>query len=165
MGFSLIPRYKFPQVTDISPIFLIKTGIKLLMLDIDNTIATYDAPAPPIEIVDWVSALKDNGIFVTIVSNSSRVARVTKFAEDLEIAFIANSGKPSPRALLTTMYIANFSENESALLGDQIFTDTLAANRAGIISIIVKPKKLTNPFFALRYLIELPIRALVTKRR
>ena len=57
-----------------------------------------------------------------------------------------------------------FSTDNSALLGDQIFTDTLAANRASVISIIVKPRSNKNPFYSLRFIIEAPFRAACLKK-
>jgi hypothetical protein len=70
------------------------------------------------------------------------------------------SCKPSPKSLLQAMETAGFGADVSALAGDQIMTDALAANRAGIVSIIVRPRRFTNPFLALRYYIEVPFRAM-----
>jgi len=58
------------------------------------------------------------------------------------------------------MKIAGFSSDVSALAGDQVFTDTLAANLAGVVSISVRPRRFTNPLLKLRYFIELPFRAM-----
>ena len=158
MGFSLLPEFLFPEITDISPAFLEKTGIKFLMIDLDNTLAAYDEQSPSEEILKWISSLKKSGITPAIISNSSRVMRVCSFAESFDVSSVARAHKPSPANILHLMETFNFKSNESALIGDQIFTDILAANRAGVISIIVKPRKFTNVFLAVRYVIELPIR-------
>ena len=62
------------------------------------------------------------------------------------------------------MNIKGLRADQSALVGDQIFTDALAANRAGIISMIVSPKRLRNPLLVLRYAVESPFRAMCRNR-
>jgi len=159
MSFSPIPKYSFTALTDISPDFLSELGIKFLMLDLDNTIATYDEKIPTGAIADWILSIREVGIEMYIVSNSLRKKRVGAFSEALDIKAILNAHKPSPNGVYAAMAETGHLPDQSALIGDQIFTDVLAANRAKVISIIVKPKKLSNPILALRYLIELPFRS------
>jgi HAD superfamily phosphatase (TIGR01668 family) len=158
MGFSLIPGYSVNKNTDISPTLLINAGIKFLMIDIDNTICSYDEKMPAEEIHAWISGLKENGITPGLVSNSSRLMRVHEFAEAFDIRSVAKAGKPSTHNMRHLIESSGFSLNESAMVGDQIITDVLAANRLGILSIIVKPKKLKNIFFLIRYILEQPFR-------
>ena len=51
-----------------------------------------------------------------------------------------------------------------ALAGDQIYTDTLAANRAGVRSILVEPIHLHNVWLRLRHVAELPFIHLAKRR-
>ena len=165
MSFSLFPRFSFKEVKDISPGFLGDLGIRLLMIDLDNTLAAYCEHSPADDVFQWVTAVKDAGINLAIVSNSSNAPRVGAFAVALDTKSIIRASKPSPASLLDLMETAGFSAGESALVGDQIFTDTLAANRAGVLSIIVKPRKFTNPLLALRYAAEMPFRAFAKNRQ
>ena len=158
MGFCLLADYSFTDITDISPRFLSEKGIKFLMIDLDNTLAAYDENVPADDVFRWISELKNNGITPALVSNSTRVMRVCSFAEAFDVQSVARARKPSPFNMLHLMETAGFSANESALVGDQIFTDVLAANRAEVISIVIKPRKFTNIFLALRYCAERPIR-------
>lgn len=128
------------------------------MFDLDNTIASYDEHAPADDVLAWFDRLRADGIGFYLLSNSKRTERVETFAKALNMSYIMNSQKPSPRALLHAMDMAGCSADASALIGDQIFTDVLAANRAGVKSIIVYPRKFTNPFFKLRYYLEKPFR-------
>ena len=130
------------------------------MLDLDNTIAAYDEQVLSDNIKQWITDIKDADIELCIISNSTRKNRVESFSGSIGVRFVMQSGKPSPRGLLKAMETAGFSPEVSALAGDQIFTDTLAANRAGVVSIIVRPRRFTNPFLALRYYIEIPFRAM-----
>jgi len=160
MRFSLIPQYSFREITDLTTDFLAQLGIKFLMLDLDNTIAAYDEHVLSDNIVKWITALQENGITLFIISNSKRRQRVESHSLSIGAGFIMESYKPSPKSLLKAMEVSGFTPDTSALAGDQILTDTLAANRAGVISLIVRPKRFTNPFLAIRYFIEIPFRAL-----
>ena len=51
------------------------------------------------------------------------------------------------------------------MVGDQIFTDTLGANRAGVVPLLVEPIRLVgNPGRYIRYAVESPFRALGRRR-
>ena len=159
MSFSFIPQYAFRCVTDISANFIKNLGIGFLMIDLDNTIAAYNENSPADEVKRWIDEMKSAGIDLFIISNSRRTTRVEAFSKILDIGFINKAYKPSPKAVLNAMTSANASADNSALLGDQILTDTLAANLAGITSIIVRPRMCSNLFLALRFFIEAPFRA------
>ena len=160
MSFSLAPQFSFRELTDISPLFLEKHGVRFLMLDLDNTVAAYSEHYPAENVAQWAADIKESGIVLGIVSNSVRHGRVESFAKALQIDFILGASKPSPKGVTQTMKESGFSPDESALVGDQIYTDILAANRAGVVSIVVRPRRFTNPFLALRYALEAPFRAM-----
>ena len=162
MNFSLIPTYAFRKFLDISPAFLKKLGVRFLMLDFDNTITGYSDHTLNDSVGQWVEEMRNNEIELFFISNSRRKNRVETFAGMLKIGFIKGARKPSPDSILQAMEMKGFTAGESALLGDQIFTDTLAANRAGVIPIIVKPISLKNPLLALRFALESPFRAACT---
>jgi len=162
---KISPRYSFRGVTDISAKFLEKIGVRFLMLDLDNTIAAYGEGALADDITMWAQDMKNSGIELFIVSNSKRKERVESFAQTLASGYIWNAGKPSSRGVLQAMELAGFDAHESALAGDQIFTDTLAANSAEVFSIIVRPIRCKNPLFALRYLFEQPFRMMCQNKR
>jgi hypothetical protein len=159
MSFSPLPRFVFRDVTDVSPGFLSGLGIKFLIVDLDNTIAAYDEHVPSSNVAQWISEMKSGGIGLFIISNSLRRGRVEAFAEALGVDFIMGARKPSSKAVLRAMDLSGFSAGNTALVGDQVYTDSLAANRAGVVSIIVRPRRFTNPFLALRFAFEAPFRA------
>jgi len=158
--FSLIPAYTFREIIDVKPDFLEQLGIKLLLLDLDNTLAAYDEHMLADGISLWITEVQRKGIELCIISNSTRIKRVETFSESIGVNYIKKAGKPSPKELLNAMAAAGFGPGETAFAGDQIFTDTLAANRAGVVSIVVKPRRFTNPFLALRFYTEVPFRAM-----
>ena len=62
-------------------------------------------------------------------------------------------------------YIHGCLPEETVMVGDQIFTDTLGACRAGVVPLLVEPIRLAgNPGRYLRYAVETPFR-LLGKRR
>jgi len=159
MSLFPIPNFSFCEITEISASFLNELGIKFLMLDLDNTIAAYTEDKPAEDVLLWLNEVKQRGIKPFMITNSTRVNRVESFAEALEMGYIMKAKKPSPRYLLEAMEDAGFLKENSALVGDQIFTDTLAAKRAGIISIILRPRNMKSPWLSLRYGVEVPFRA------
>ena len=165
MSFSFLPRYAFRKFAVLTPDALKKLGIRFLMLDLDNTIAKYNEHSPAEAVTVWVEDMKKNGVELFIISNSKRESRVDTFSEALGIDFIKNARKPSPKSLLQTMTAKGYGIGESAIMGDQIFTDTLAGNRAGIVSMIVWPLSLKNPLHLIRFVVEIPFRAACAIKR
>ncbi|MDR2600521.1 MAG: YqeG family HAD IIIA-type phosphatase [Oscillospiraceae bacterium] len=163
MSFSIISNYKFNNLTDISPEFIKGLDISFLMIDLDNTIAAYDEHAPTVEILEWFEMIKSSGIIPFMISNTTRTTRVENFAKALNVEYIMRACKPSARSLIKAMEISNNKPSQSALIGDQVFTDVLAANRAKVVAILIKPKSFTNIFLRLRYYIEVPFRLLSEK--
>lgn len=132
------PTYALKKITDITPSALKKRGIKALVLDVDNTLTTHNNPAPAEGIPEWIEEMKSAGIKLIIVSNNS-TERVTPFAEMLGLHFVPNGAKPLPVGIKKAVRELGVPKNRIAAVGDQIFTDILGANLAGIRSIFVCP--------------------------
>jgi HAD superfamily phosphatase (TIGR01668 family) len=158
VAFSLIPRERYGSIYDIDPNELKRRGITLLLLDLDNTIAAYHITAPDAQLIEWVSELREKGIEPFILSNSRKPTRVDDFARLLGVPFMRRAGKPRSAGFHKAMELMGRRVEETAMVGDQIFTDILGANRAGISSLLVKPILLKNPFHRLRYGFETPFR-------
>ena len=160
MSFSFVPNCVFRRITDIKPDFLHRLGIKFLMVDTDNTLAAYGEAYPSDLVIRWVEGIKSAGIDVFIISNNVREGRVEAFSAALGVGYIKGAKKPSPKGLRRAMDQANYDPDKSALVGDQIYTDTLAANLAGITSIVIRPRRFSNPLLVIRFILEAPFRAL-----
>jgi hypothetical protein len=163
MAFSLIPDYKYNSIYDITPDILKKNGISLLILDLDNTISPYKTDVATKEAISWVNSLKNNGIKLFIVSNN-KGDRPEIFSNQLGVPYLKRAKKPSPKKVLEALKIEKTSPSNAALVGDQIYTDVIAANLAGITSFLVHPIKFTNVFLRIRYFFELPFRRGKKKR-
>lgn len=133
---AFIPDYIFNKTTNITPEFLRQLGIKSLLLDVDNTLATHGNPAPAKGIEDWILLLRENGIKLIIVSNNIK-KRVEPFAKELGLDFASFSCKPSPFGIRKALKKLGASKKTTAMVGDQIFTDILGAHIFGIKAIMV----------------------------
>lgn len=94
----MIPDFLFDSYRDITPDFLQKQGITLLLTDLDYTLAPKAVRRPDGALKDWIAELKAAGITVMIVSNNRSGARVTEFCHDLGIDYQATPESPAPRA-------------------------------------------------------------------
>lgn len=165
MSLSPIPRGVYPSVTHISPRALAARGIRLVLADLDNTLVPYKVARPPDKVVAWKEELKANGIELFLLSNSRKPGRAQKFAEQLGIPYQGHSGKPQKAGYLRAMERMGVRPEETVMVGDQIFTDTLGANNAGVTPLLVHPIRLAgNPGRYIRYAVETPFR-LLGKRR
>lgn len=165
MSLSPVPRGVYPSVTDISPQALAERGIKLVLADLDNTLVPYKVTQPPPELTAWKEELESCGIRLFLLSNSRKPGRAQKFAEKLGIPFQGHSGKPKKAGYLRAMERMGVTPEQTVMVGDQIFTDTLGANNAGVIPLLVEPIRLAgNPGRYIRYAAETPFR-LLGKRR
>lgn len=160
MSFSPVPDFSFDSICALTPEFLRRQGITLLLLDLDNTLAPYGTENPPEETADWADTMKRAGIELFIVTNNRGSQRVESLSSAFGIGYIKGARKPFSDGVLRALEKLGRTKSETALAGDQIYTDVLAANCAGVLSIVVRPIKFTNPLFCLRYWAELPFRAM-----
>ena len=127
----LTPDILFDSYRDITPAFLQSQGVTLLLTDLDYTLAPKAVRRPDDALRQWIDGLKDAGITVMIVSNNRSGVRVTEFCGDLGIGYQGHAGKPSPKGLRAAMERTGTDPAHTAMLGDKLLTDMLAAHRAG----------------------------------
>ena len=139
MPFSLVPHRVFGCYADITPDYLTEQGITLLLSDLDFTLAAKKTPRPDQPLRDWIADLAAHGIGFMIVSNNRSGRRVTEFCADLGVPYQGHARKPSPRGLYAAMERAGVDSAHTAMLGDKLLTDMLAANRAGVLALMVEP--------------------------
>lgn len=162
--FSLLPKYLFPQVTDISPQFLSEHGISLLLMDYDNTLLPYTNDAPTQALLRWLDSMKRAGIRLCIVTNS-RKPRVPAFCRAHNIPCVTRAKKPRTAGVREAMRRFGCTAAQTVLVGDQIYTDVLAGNLSGVTSIHVRSIHNHTVWLKLRHLLEVPPLALARKRR
>ena len=139
MSFSLIPDRLYAAYTDITPQMLQSWGIKLLLCDLDYTLAPRSVLRPDAQVLDWVQAMKQAGVEVMILSNNRSSERVEMFCKDMGITYVGHAGKPAKRGYREAMEKAGVTEKETAMLGDKLLTDVLGARRSGVLALMVEP--------------------------
>ncbi len=115
---------------------LYEQGYRGLLFDIDNTLVGHGAPADP-RAIALFDTLHSIGFETCLISNNDE-PRVRPFAEAVNSRYICKAGKPSGRGYQKACEEMGLSAAQVCFIGDQIFTDTWGANRAGIHSILVK---------------------------
>lgn len=115
-----------------------KRGIKALVFDIDNTVAPYDMAEADEEIISLFKFLKEEGYRLCLLSNNNK-KRVEKFNEKLEAMAVYRAGKPGVKKLENAMFDMGVTKKQTALVGDQVFTDIYCAHKAGVMAVLTKP--------------------------
>lgn len=164
MSFSLLPSMMADAVTDLTPELLRQKGIRLLMLDFDNTIVPYTTDIPTEKMLSWIQMMRSSGIWLCVVSNSKR-DRVRIFCKKYNLDSITHAKKPFSKGISACLEKFGLAAEECALAGDQIFTDTLGANCAGVQSILVRAINNHNFWLKARHIAEKPFIFVARKRR
>ena len=115
-----------------------RRGIEALIFDIDNTIAPFDVADPPEEAVNFLLSLKAKGFSVCLLSNNSR-ARVLRFNKTMRLFAVHRAGKPGSKGVKRAMRLMRSEPENTAIIGDQVFTDVLCGNIWGLYTILVRP--------------------------
>ena len=165
MPFSLLPKRMTKALTDVTPELLRSRNIRLLMLDFDNTIVPYTTDVPTQAMEQWLKNMNaQEDIQVCIVSNSHN-DRVPAFCEKYGLDCITHAKKPFSRGIRQCLERYGIPAGQAALVGDQIYTDTLGANCMGVISILVKAIDNHTFWLKARHVLELPFIFLAENRR
>lgn len=159
MACPLVPRRVVNSIYDLKPQALSSQGIRLVLCDLDNTLASYEESLPSPTLRRWKEALEEKGVTLFVVSNSRKSRRCPDFCEALGIPYVRHAGKPGTKGFREALERTGLPASQAVMVGDQIFTDTLGANRAGVFSVLVKPIAWgKNPLRRVRYAIEAPFR-------
>lgn len=150
-----------PSVVDIRIDWLRDKGFKGVLFDLDNTIIRRDSYEFTREMLRYIEELRSQGFAVGLVSNS-RSKRVKIIAEQLALPAVERAGKPRASAFRRGMKMLGTTPEETVLVGDQIFTDVLGGNLAGLHTILVTP--LPGKDFVGTRLITRPLERLVLSR-
>lgn len=134
----LQPRLFVDNIYGIDDEHLWGLGIRGIIFDLDNTILPWKSKSLPAETTRWMAKLKDRGFKLCIVSNGMP-RRVHKIIRPLDIPTVPIAVKPTRRAFLLAMATMETTTRETAVVGDQVFTDILGGNRLSLFTILVKP--------------------------
>lgn len=152
----LQPDMMFQTIYEITPEFLNEQGKKAILFDIDNTIAPYEVITPTKEMKVYFKNLEDNGFRMAFVSNNKK-ERVHIFNLDLGYFYVHSARKPFSTGVRACIKHLELPKEQIAYVGDQIFTDCLAAHGAGLEFYMVAPiSKKETRFFKIKRFFERP---------
>lgn len=135
---NIYPNLYYAKVEEITIQELIKNKIKLLILDVDNTLIDYYKNISD-SVINWSKEMKGQGIKLYILSNTNDEEKVKKVAQKLDIPYKHFAMKPLKRGFKYIQKETNIKPENIAVVGDQIFTDVLGGNRSKMFTILVEP--------------------------
>ncbi len=158
-----LPTWTAPSITAISLEFLKEQGIRLLMLDFDNTIVPYTTDIPSESVKTWLQTMKRSDVILCVVSNSHN-SRVPDFCKKYGINCITHAKKPFSKGIRQCLDRYQVASAQAVMVGDQIYTDTLGGNCAGVKTLLVPAIHNHTVWLKLRHVAEMPF-ILVSKNR
>ncbi len=132
------PDYIFPDILAVRPAWLAERGLRGLIVDLDNTIVPWRGDEPTPETITWFEELRGAGIRVVLVSNAGG-HRGERMGALLGVPVVAPAKKPMSVGYRKALALLQMPASDVSALGDQIFTDVLGGNRAGVATILVDP--------------------------
>jgi len=134
----LYPRIYVDTLLDIPLDKLRGQNITAFIIDLDNTITEWNSNEIRAEVEEWFKRINGEGFKACILSNNGE-QRIRKVADRLGIPFIHRAAKPRRGSFHRAVELMGVNATQTAVVGDQIFTDILGGNRAGLYTILVKP--------------------------
>lgn len=134
------PKAKLKNVLEITEEFLKENNIKAIITDVDNTLMDYDGNILE-GISDWINNLQKLGIKFCILTNTKKPQKAKEMSKMLnDIPYVFFAKKPLKSGFKKAKKKLEINDNMNiAVVGDQILTDILGANRIGMFSILVRP--------------------------
>lgn len=132
------PDMNIDNIHELTGELLSAINIKVLIADLDNTIAKYEHATPSERVCEWAEDLASHGVALAIVSNNGQ-ERVERFCKPLGVVHYWKSGKPSRKTIKKAMQELGGTRETTALVGDKLITDIMGAKRSGVLAIKVPP--------------------------
>ena len=118
--------------------WLLRQGIRILVLDVDNTLVAHDEKVANADVIAFVQKLKDCGLQPVIMSNNNE-PRVKLFASSIDVPYYFYSTKPLKRTYRKLLRDYGVTAEQCAVIGDQLLTDILGGNRMKFTTILTTP--------------------------
>lgn len=138
---KFIPNEFHQAFFDINFEQLYKSGYRLILTDLDNTLISYDEDKPTKQITDKFTELKALGFEIRLISNNVP-KRIETFVEGTDLVGFGNARKPLLIGMKKAYKSTTITDKSKVIIiGDQLMTDIWAANRFNAYSILVNPVK------------------------
>ena len=141
-----IPFALSETIFEIPAEFYQSLGVKVVLVDLDNTLDPYSVSDPTERTIAWRNRIIDAGLRIVILSNNSG-KRVRRYAKTLEVENRCFMRKPFSGPLKRFLVEEGLNPAEAIMVGDQIQTDVKAANGAGVKAILTEPLDPAEPIW------------------
>lgn len=132
------PKCVIKQFNDLDFNKLYEEGYRIIISDLDNTLAPYTMSTPSKELIEQINQIKKIGFKFYLISNNKK-DRIEHFNNVLGLdGYLAKANKPNPKRLKTYLEEQNIRSELVIALGDQLVTDILGFNRLNLYSVLVK---------------------------
>lgn len=132
------PTYIVESIYNIKAEDLKRLGKEVVFTDLDNTLIAWNHPHATDEVIEWFKELDKNGLEVVVLSNN-KPKRVSEALKALNITQVPSAYKPRRKGFKKAFNSVDSTKDKIIMIGDQIITDIIGANRFKIDSILVKP--------------------------
>ena len=137
---KLKPNFIFNNIFEIKPEIFVNNNIKAVIFDIDDTLVANDIKEPTKEVIEYFDALKEKDIKISLISNGKK-ERVELFNKNLKFHATYKALKPKKGPIKKALEYFKTKPENTALVGDQLFTDIYGGNRMGLTTFLVTPIK------------------------
>lgn len=134
---AMKPERVYVNVKAIPWVSLKSEGINVALLDFDNTLGPDHATEPTVFSAECVKEIQSAGIKCCLVSNA-KSGRSAGIAKALDIPCVTYARKPEPVGVRRALALMKAGPEEALMVGDQIFTDVIAGNLAGVRTFMVE---------------------------
>lgn len=111
-------------------------GYRGIIFDIDNTLVHHGEDSTP-EVDQLFRHIHQTGLKTLLLSNNSET-RILRFLAHIDSPYIPEANKPDPAGYQQAVNLLALPKEQVICIGDQVFTDILGANKAGLDSILVE---------------------------
>ena len=136
----IYPDVYLKNVQEINIEFVTKNKLKLLILDVDNTLIDYDEILSK-DVIKWAKDIQNKGVKLYILSNSNKKEKIKKVADRIKVKYKTFAKKPLKTGFMKIQKELDIPVENIGVVGDQIFTDVIGGNRCKMFTILVDPIK------------------------
>jgi HAD superfamily phosphatase (TIGR01668 family) len=133
-----VPVQSADRIEDVDLPRLWDSGKRLILLDVDNTLVEWKSHGVQEGVLRWLSEARALGFQLCMVSNTKRPQRLAKLSEQLDVPTVRGRFKPSRHMYHKALAKFSVRPEQTVMIGDQIMTDILGANRSGVDAIWVR---------------------------
>lgn len=135
---NLHPTARYDRLSHIPISFLEEQQIKLVLLDMDNTLAPWHSDLVQEDFIKWTDAVRQRGIDVALLTNS-KGANADSVGKKANISVHKGANKPFKKETLKVIKAYNVNCENVLMVGDQLFTDIQLANSIKAKSVLTVP--------------------------